>query len=143
MDTANRAAMGTLLSLEVRLANDTAIFFVLFANERTKIRAAHFYRIEPDGGKFRLARCAPERVRGIGALMSPFGADVPRDRLSLHVQNMSPGTLQLWLAAGTLAPGQFRVNACVDLPSERVGKTPDNRQSRCGAANWRSMPIRL
>jgi hypothetical protein len=44
---------GTLLNLEVHLANDAAVFFVLFANERTKIRTAHFYRIEPGGGKFR------------------------------------------------------------------------------------------
>src|SRR5262245_23665804 len=44
--------VGTLLSLEVHLANDAAIFFVLFANERTKIRATHFYRIESDCGEF-------------------------------------------------------------------------------------------
>src|SRR5215467_9808337 len=47
------SSSNALLSLEVHLANDAAVFFVLLANERTKIRAAHFYWIEADPGKLR------------------------------------------------------------------------------------------
>jgi len=45
--------VGTSLSLAVHLADDASVFFVLSANERTKIRATHFCREAADGCEFR------------------------------------------------------------------------------------------